>query len=326
MTPYNKRRLLTLLGLLGVAVVGLELNGRLLTRIWRLPQVSSQNAKQEAAIPQGYARYTWYKWEPHSVTELPPAIRKVEGKISLQVGGYGSDPASHELMQSGRAPVYLINDTSHDLQVPSQDGDIYLCLEAKLDDGKWHRAQYHQHSGCGNSYIRHDLPAHHFVCIHGYGPSSGRRAKVRYAIHNGAEDMLVTEESEGSYSTDDLELSEFDDMALSEADVPTLRSFLLRETKPSLIHYHQHLEHLRATAWHALISGKHDLEAAISVAREVQVFDPSLNVHGGLEPTLKTWTESRQKEKDAMPRVHGFYLTNKAVSSAANPHQNKGTP
>lgn len=274
--------------------------------------MSSQNAKQEATIPQGFARYPWYKWEPRSVSELPPTIHKDEGIISLQVGGYGSDPASQELMQSGRVPVYLINDTSHDLQVPSQDGDIYLRLEAKLDDGKWHRAQYHQHSGCGNSYIHHDLPARHFVCIYGYRPSSGRYAKVRYAIHNGADGMLVTEESEGSYSTDDLALSEYDDMALSEADVPVLRSFLLRETKPSLIHYHQRLEYLRATAWHALTSGKHDLDAAIAAAREIRVSDPSFDLPGNLESTLKTWTESRKKERVATRRIHGFYLMNNA--------------
>ncbi|MBE7495014.1 MAG: hypothetical protein HS117_08715 [Verrucomicrobiaceae bacterium] len=323
MSSYNKRRLLTLLGLLSVAAVGLELHSRLLTRLWKLPQVPSENARQEEAIPKGFARYPWYKWQPQPTTELPATIRKVEGKISLQLGGYGSDAASQELLSSGRQPVYLINDSDYDLQVPSQDSDIYLRLEAKLEDGRWHRAQYHQHSGCGNSYIRHDLPAHHFVCIYGHSPNSGRAAKVRYAIHNGSDDMLVTDEFQGSYSTDDLALSEFDDMALSEADVPTLRSFLLRETKPSLLHYHQRLEYLRATAWHALTSGKHDLNAAISAAREIHVFDPSLSLPGNLESTLKTWTESRNKEKAAMRRVHGFYMNDKA---AAIPHQNNGTP
>ncbi|MFN0078926.1 MAG: hypothetical protein ACKVY0_20895 [Prosthecobacter sp.] len=326
MTLYNKRRLLTFLGLLSVAAVGLELHSRLLTRLWRLPQVPQENARQEEEIPQGFARYPWYKWEPHPTSELPATIRKVEGKISLKVGGYGSDTFSQELIQSGRAPIYLINDSDHDLQVPSQDGDIYLRLEAKLDDGRWHRAQFHQHSGCGNSYIQHDLPAHQFVCIFGHSPSSGKRSYVRYAIHNGADDILVTDEFDGHYSTDDLTLSEFDDMALSEADVLTLRSFLLRESRPSLLHYNQRLEYLRATAWHSLTSGKHDLDAAISAAKEIQVFDPTLSVPGNLEVTLKTWTASRQRERAELQRLHGFYFANKTVSGAAKPHQNKGTP
>jgi hypothetical protein len=318
MTSFNKRRLLTLLSLLGVVVVGLELNGRLLTRLWRQSQVSPQNEKQEAAIPQGFVRYPWYKWEPHSVAELPAEIQKTAGGICLQVGGYGEDSASQEMRRAGTVPVYLINDSDDDLKVPSQDGDIYLRLEAKLDDGRWCRVQFHQNSDCGNSYISHELPAHHFVRVSGYNPSSGRRAKVRYVIHNRADDPLVSEEFEGSYSTDDLALSEFDAMSLSEAGLPALRAFLLREEQPKILHYDQRIEDLRQTAWYSLISGKHELLQTLKIAKEVHVSDPTLHrIPLDLEKMITSRHASRGKEDAGVKRIHGFYVDDKLPENHA---------
>lgn len=318
MTSYTQCRLLVLCGLISITVVGLETYNGLPGRILRWHQAPKENTLQEAVIPQGIASHPWYRWETKDLKQFPSDVSRMTDGVSLCVGHDPQGPLEVESSRFGQIPVYLINDTDLSLSVPCQDGDIYLKLEARQPDGSWRRAQSHQHSGCGNSYMQLELPAHHFVCIKGYKPMSGKRAMMRYAIHNGAQDMLTTDEFDGVCSADDLALSEFDDMALSEADLPLLRSFLLREKVPSLIHYERRLEELRSYAWHSLMSGRHESAPALSVAKEVWAYDPTLHRFSlSLEESLQNGKALRDKIESSQKRIHGFHIKDELAQAHA---------
>ncbi len=75
------------------------------------------------------------------VEELPEGVKSVSGKVTV----FADFRRPHK---AGSIPLYIINRTDKVLELPYQDGDVYLKLETKgkAEDGKWKRVQPHAYS------------------------------------------------------------------------------------------------------------------------------------------------------------------------------------
>ncbi|MBD5782442.1 hypothetical protein IEN85_23280 [Pelagicoccus sp. NFK12] len=113
---------------------------------------------------------------PQPNANLPASVPAPHGRLTL----YADFPAAN----SGTVPLYLVNRTSERQRFESQDGDIYLKLEFQDDSGEWVRAQTHRFSFCGNSYLAVELPPGSHFAFHGYLPSQGVKANVRYKAYS----------------------------------------------------------------------------------------------------------------------------------------------
>lgn len=273
----------------------------------------SEDERLDATIPRGFATYPHYSWEPRPLVEL--GLNRVEkweqGTIALPAIYYRdkANNGQHERPKPGQKTLVLINDTDDAFEVPCQDGDIYIKLEVKLD-GKWRRAQYHVYSWCGDSYTSRTLPPHSFVPVLGYQPTTGRMATSRFAVKNGAKDVLLSPEFKGVYSPDDVAMSDFDQLALREASLQDLKAFLQRKEFPTLMWGNQSISLLRQSAWRSLTSGKHDPGETLIIAREVMVSDSSLESNPELvEQMLVARHTTRAIEENGRGRIHGFAIT-----------------
>ena len=279
-------------------------------------RVNQANIHQEQSIPKGRLPYLISApWHPQPLKSASSLAIWEKSKISLQV------LPGDQSLQAGHQPVVLINDTDLDFEIPAHFGDVGLKLEVKLEDGTWHRAQAHHNDRfCGIGYTTHLLPARSYVELWGYQPISGRVGKIRYAIYNDASDRLVSAELEGVYSSDDLAMSEYDELAMHEASLFKLRDFLLRKTSPALLPDGLPIAHLRHCAWNVILRGKHDRAAALAVARRVLRSDPTLESR---QESLELLMGQRRPamEHDALkqPRIHGFFITKKTAWNSTTP-------
>lgn len=286
-------------------------------------RIEKENELIDKAIPRAKVSYPSYSWEPRSLENLKSATDWQSGKISLKpIVNYGPAQVSAvELPKPGQMTVFLINDTDETLVIPDRDGDIYLKLEVKLENG-WQRAQYHHHNwfGCGlHTDKTCSLPPHSYVPIRGYQPTTGRVATTRFAIHNGAEDILTSEEFEGAYSPDDVAMGSYDIISLWTASSDKLRAFLLREEVPVLLPNHERISDLRRIAWEALLNARHDKRTAIAVAEEALAFDPSLASRTiDLGRSVGTRPSSWTYDTRGRVMIHGFTISKRLALDSSN--------
>src|SRR6185503_7126171 len=89
------------------------------------PSCRSSPALPPAAHVDGDAR---------PIAELPVGVSAPEGQLTLH--------ADYASARDQRVTVYLINRTGRTIDLPNQDGDPYLKLEAQTGSaGPWERAQ-----------------------------------------------------------------------------------------------------------------------------------------------------------------------------------------
>lgn len=158
---------------------------------------------------------------PRPNVDLPDGIKAAEGKLSL-IADYAN-------MGGRGTPLYLINRTGEKKVLSAQDGDIYLKLEAQLEDGRWVRVENHLNSGCGLSYMPVTLaPGQHFRFF-GYAPGDGKDAKVRYRNED-----FVSNVGAGRYLERDRELATKDDLAAGSLP-QTLQAALVEERNYNLL-------------------------------------------------------------------------------------------
>ena len=143
---------------------------------------------------------------PLANVKLPDSVPVLKGKLTLY--------ADYNKSRGGRVPVYLVNRTSQRVELPSQDGDIYLKLERLRDDGHWERVQAHQYSWCGNSYLPVIIDPGFHVCISGYMPTKGMPAKVRFRTYSTL--PFVSNVGTGFFLEEDRQAAGQDRMALNE--------------------------------------------------------------------------------------------------------------
>lgn len=126
-----------------------------------------------------------------------------------------ADFADHEI--DGRIPVYLINATSEEVELETQDGNPYLKLEYLDADGTWRRAQTHWYGWCGNAWFTTALSPCRAMKFKGYQPARGDTHTIRYTIYRRGHERSSNAGS-GLAAIEDIERARFDDMSIVEGD------------------------------------------------------------------------------------------------------------
>lgn len=164
----------------------------------------------------------------------------------------------------GHVPVYLINRSDQPITLEAQDGDIYLKLESRGENGKWQRAQPHRFSWCGNSYHTVVTRPGHFLRLAGYQPPQGERRTVRYSLYR--QSLKVSSNSgAGIASPSDLRLAGADAMAIYNGDFDFVSRVALGEIKlPNVDH-----QDLQSVAIGALANPRFDADRANRVLIQV---------------------------------------------------------
>ncbi|APR81914.1 Hypothetical protein A7982_07263 [Minicystis rosea] len=156
------------------------------------------------------------------VAALPVGVVAPEGKLTLYADYAGA--------RGERITLYLVNRTGRSIDLPQQDGDPYLKLEALDRDSKqWERVQRHVYSDCGNSYMsRPSLPSGQFIEAIGWYPASGETASVRYRLYGGVE--AVSNAGPGHVILGEKKHAGHDEMAVRQGDVRRVKAALFDVT------------------------------------------------------------------------------------------------
>jgi hypothetical protein len=156
---------------------------------------------------------------PRGLDTLPSRVVAKDGDLTLFADYVGG--------RSNGVALYLVNRTSASVRFESEDGDIYVKLEYKGSDGIWARAQTHQYSWCGNSYMdTPDLRPGKYFCFLGYSPPEGEIVEVRYRRYAGDVD-LVSNIGKGRVNKDIVRLAEADALAVNTGDLNFVTSIAM---------------------------------------------------------------------------------------------------
>ncbi len=176
--------------------------------------------------------------------------------------------ADYELVQpSGRIPVYLVNRTSADIVLQAQDGDIYLKLEHRDDDGDWIRAQPHAYSWCGNSYFEWTLESGHYALLQGYQPRNGVVKEIRFRLYS--QDVEITSNpGTGLVAAEDVRRAASDVMSVNEGSFDYVAR--IASSEEPVINDMDHVRDLRLVAIQQLASGRFDPDASRKVLMRIR--------------------------------------------------------
>lgn len=152
----------------------------------------------------------------HPISDLPGGVEAPAGVITLW--------ADYEAAGADEVPIYLVNRTADPIELPAEDGDPYVELEARTDDDRWRRAQRHVFSDCGLSYQPIVLAPGEFLRLRQWFPSEGEPAEVRYAIHGDLE--LSSNVGAGHIDRKELEAARLDALSAKSGDVAALAEIL----------------------------------------------------------------------------------------------------
>jgi hypothetical protein len=143
-------------------------------------------------------------------THVPPPS---EGVLTLY--------ADYSKTWNGYILLYLINATDDSINLKSEDGDVYIKLEAwDAASYQWVRAQHHVYSWCGNSYGTIALHARSFLTYRGMFPTdlSGDQMRIRYRLYNALNAPVVSNASTAHVSEEMIRDARFDLMSISQGD------------------------------------------------------------------------------------------------------------
>ena len=149
------------------------------------------------------------------LVDLPNHVSAHEGKVTVF--------ADYRDVSQDRITVYIINRTRRAIDVPTQDGDPFLKLEAANGEA-WERAQAHRYSFCGLSYMPVKVPAGHFAVAEAWYPTTGTPATVRYRTYGELD--LVSNEGPGFVVEDEHWRAQHDRMAVNRGDIGVVRAVL----------------------------------------------------------------------------------------------------
>lgn len=148
------------------------------------------------------------KYRP--LKELPESIHPASDKVTLF--------ADFSTKSGGNIRLYLINNTSSDASVPTQDGDVYAKREAKIGDNEWKRCDSHSYSWCGNSYLVEKIPAQTFRSwLQKCDSSDGSERPIRYRMYQKEPWNLESNAGTARVSDTDLATCRYDAMAMKHA-------------------------------------------------------------------------------------------------------------
>ena len=201
-----------------------------------------------------------------SILLLPGHVEAPDGQVSL-FADYGSPQGN------GRVPVYLVNKSTRDLVLNTQDGDIYLKLQYQDADRNWVRAQPHGYSWCGNSYITRTLRRGHYLLVSGYQPINGVSRTVRYNLYS--QDISVTSNTGIGVVADlDIERASSDVMSVREGTFEYVSKVALSDVPVE--NMMDHMRDLRETAIWELASGRFEPEESHQVLLRIREHNPEI--------------------------------------------------
>ncbi|MBI3835266.1 MAG: HEAT repeat domain-containing protein [Planctomycetes bacterium] len=149
-------------------------------------------ARSSAEEPNTVTYHSRVAGPAHSIKFLPPNVVAADGELTLF--------ADYNDVQGNSVRLYLVNRTQSRIGFSSQDGDIYVMLEAASEDGEWERAQTHQSSWCGNSYmVTPSLRPGEYFSLFGDFPSQGEERKVRFRMYRDDEYLLSDDTPDDFY-------------------------------------------------------------------------------------------------------------------------------
>jgi len=197
-----------------------------------------------------------------AISELPSGVPSTEGKVTL-FADYS------RAKKSSPIDVYLINRSDRDITLSAQDGDVYLKLEGKSDDGTWTRVQPHAYSWCGNSYdFKPRIRKGFFYRIAGYKPKAGKTAKIRYRLYMQEGLELATEAGDGLISDDDAKKAASDALAVSTGSFEFVRDLATGAKK--LVNTVDHIRDLQGRAIRTLGAGRFPKDKVLPVLDEIE--------------------------------------------------------
>ncbi|MCX6848137.1 MAG: hypothetical protein NTY98_04390 [Verrucomicrobia bacterium] len=196
------------------------------------------------------------------IAKLPGGIPITEGKVTLF--------ADYARAKKGDSiDVYLINRSDHDIVLNSQDGDVYLKLEAKNEDGTWTRAQPHAFSWCGNSYdFRPEVKKDCYYRIKGHQPKVGKAAKIRFRLYMQEGLDLATDAGEGIVSAEESALAATDALAVSTGSFELVRD--LATGAKTMVNTLDHIRDMQGRAIRTLGSGRFAKEKVLPLLDEIE--------------------------------------------------------
>lgn len=219
---------------------------------------------------------------------LPANVKVEAGKISMV-----ADFASKQ--KEGTVPVFILNGTASPLVLESQDWDIYLKLEVQEADGTWKRAQPHQFSWCGNSYVPAPaIKARDYAVYEGYQPAQGESRTVRYRLYH--QDIeLVSNTGTALVAAKDIDLASRDALSVMAGDFDYVSKVALGTLKP--VNEMDHITDLQQVAISKLTAAKFDAAKSRAVLLQVKAAAPekAADVAAALEQ-LDTRARSKSKE------------------------------
>lgn len=166
--------------------------------------------------------------ETKPIAKLPDQIEHEDGRFAIY--------ADYENQQAGFLTLFLINATDEPIELPAQDGDVYIKQEAKLGD-KWVRSQPHRYSWCGNSYVPlRPIPAGHFLrypsLFYGWAPpvenpdgEKRMQLPVRYRFYTEKRHEVISNVGEVPVSPALIRIADSDAMAIKFAGVEKLADY-----------------------------------------------------------------------------------------------------
>lgn len=218
------------------------------------------------------------------MAKLPGGIPSTEGKITL-VADYARAKKGDSI------DVYLINRSDHDIVLNSQDGDVYLKLEAKNGDGMWARAQPHAFSWCGNSYdFRPEVKKDCYYRIKGHQPKVGKPAKIRFRLYMQEGLDLVTDEGDGVASAEESALAATDALAVSTGSFEFVRDLATGEKK--IVNTIDHIRDMQGRAIRTLGCGRFANEKVLPLLDEIEKKFPA-------NASDVSFARTKLKEKEA---------------------------
>jgi len=150
--------------------------------------------------------------ESTPLSKLPAQVKAPADKLTL-FADYGD-------VRREEVALYLVNRTGKKLSFESQDGQLYIKLQAKEKNGTWARAQGHLFSWCGNSYFMHpELPHGHFLRLRGHYPGKGETREVRYRFYG---NDLVSNVGQGRVDPAEIKKCRGDSFAAKFGDFETV--------------------------------------------------------------------------------------------------------
>ncbi|MFZ2277343.1 MAG: hypothetical protein WAW39_06065 [Prosthecobacter sp.] len=196
------------------------------------------------------------------IASLPSGIPSNEGKVTLF-----ADYA--RARQSEPMDVYLINRSDHDIVLGAQDGDVYLKLEAKNEDGTWTRVQPHAFSWCGNSYdFKKLVRKGGYFKIKGHQPKVGKPATIRFRLYKQEGLDLTTDAGEGVMSPKEAEKAATDALAVSTGSFEFVRDLATGEKQ--IVNTMDHIQDMQERAIETLGSGRFPKDKVLPLLDEIE--------------------------------------------------------